>query len=232
MLPQFRTGIKKQLSRVLPDSMKLRYLSYLPRLETFRKSHTEEYPIFGDRYKMYDYINGTVIDNLTTIYCEFGVFEGATIKYWTKLNQDINSRFYGFDTFTGLPEAWGIFSANFKENSFDAGGKYPQIDDERVWFIKGLFQDTLPGFLEDYNSNDRLIIHNDSDLYSSTLYVLTAANEIIVPGTIIIFDEFSSILHEFRALEDYCSSYLRRFEVVAATISPTNYFRQIAIEMK
>ena len=57
MIPQIRTGIKKQLSRVLPDSIKLRYLSYLPRLETFRKSHTEEYPIFADRYKMYDYIN-------------------------------------------------------------------------------------------------------------------------------------------------------------------------------
>ncbi len=54
-------------------------------------------------------------------------------------------------------------------------------------------------------------------LYSSTLYVLTLANYIIVPGTIIIFDEFYSTMHEFRALDDYCISYMRSYEVIAAT---------------
>jgi O-methyltransferase len=63
----------------------------------------------------------------------------------------------------------------------------------------------------------QLIIHNDSDLYSATLYVLTCANSIIVPGTVIIFDEFYSVMHEFRALEDYCASYMRSYEVIAAT---------------
>ncbi len=62
--------------------------------------------------------------------------------------------------------------------------------------------------------------------------MLTAANNIIVPGTIIIFDEFYSILHEFRALEDYCSSYLRKYELIAATIAPNRYYAQIAIRMK
>ena len=61
------------------------------------------------------------------------------------------------------------------------------------------------------------MIHNDSDLYSATLYVLTRANDIILPGTIIIFDEFYSVMHEFRALEDYCSSYMRSYDVLAAT---------------
>jgi len=143
----------------------------------------------------------------------------------------MDSMFYGFDTFTGLPQAWENFTGSRDKNAFDVGGKYPQIDDERVSFIKGMFQDTLPEFLKNYNSNRQLLIHNDSDLYSSTLYVLTAANSIIVPGTIILFDEFSSILNEFRALEDYCSSYIREYEVIAATISPHDYYSQIAIRM-
>lgn len=47
--------------------------------------------------------------------------------------------------------------------------------------------------------------------------MLTRANNIIKPGTIIIFDEFYSVMHEFRALEDYCSAYMRNYSVIAAT---------------
>jgi hypothetical protein len=59
------------------------------------------------------------------------------------------------------------------------------------------------------------------------MFILTCANNILIPGTIVIFDEFKSIMHEFRALEDYCGSYLRKYEVIAATL---NHGR-IAIKM-
>jgi hypothetical protein len=39
----------------------------------------------------------------------------------------------------------------------------------------------------------------------------------IVPGTLIIFDEFFDPVHEYRALEDYAAAYMRKYEVVAAT---------------
>ena len=225
-----RTQGKKIFSKLMPDSSKLRYLSYLPKLETFRKKHTEKYPIYEDRYKMYEYINA-VVENKAIVYCEFGVFKGASIKYWANVNINENSKFYGFDTFTGLPQVWEQFTASMDKHAFDVDGEYPQIDDKRISFVKGMFQNTLPKFLDGYNNKYPLIIHNDSDLYSSTLYVLTAANSIIIPGTIIIFDEFSSILDEFRALEDYCSSYLREYEVIAATKSDTDYFTQVAVRM-
>ena len=165
------------------------------------------------------------------VYCEFGVYKGATIEKWANLNSDKDSLFYGFDTFAGLPETWVVFTKSIEKNYFDVGGNIPKIDDDRISFIKGLFQETLPEFLEDYNNNHQLVIHNDSDLYSSTLYVLTLADKIIVPGTIIIFDEFSSILNEFRALEDYTSSYLRDYEAIAATVSSEGYYSQVAIRM-
>ena len=75
------------------------------------------------------------------------------------------------------------------------------------------------------------MIHNDSDLYPSTLYVLSRCNDLIQPGTIIIFDEFSSVLHELRALEDYCSAYRRDYTVIGATKSPADYYAQVAIRM-
>jgi hypothetical protein len=231
MYTELRTKGKRLLSKLLPDSTKLRYLSYLPKLESFRKTHSEKHPIFTDRFTMYQYINDAFLKNRPIMYCEFGVYKGATIEKWANLNSDKDSLFYGFDTFTGLPETWVVFTESIEKNTFDVGGNIPKIDDDRISFIKGLFQETLPEFLENYNNNHQLVIHNDSDLYSSTLYVLTLAHKIIVPGTIIIFDEFSSILNEFRALEDYTSSYLRDYEVIAATVSSTGYYSQVAIKM-
>jgi hypothetical protein len=229
MNSKLRTLVKKLMAKVLPDSKKLVYLAYLPRIKTFLNTHTEDYPVFENRLKLYDYINNKSIDNGTIEYLEFGVYYGASIKYWSNLNTNANSKFYGFDTFTGLPEKWENFTGSMHMNYHDVSGKYPQIDDKRVSFIKGLFQNTLPVFLKSFKCNSQLIINNDSDLYSSTLFVLTYASNLLVPGTIIIFDEFSSMLHEFRALEDYCLAYMRKYKVLAAVVADINYYSTVAI---
>ena len=109
-----RTRVKELLSKLVPDSTKLRYLSYLPKLELFRKNHPEDFPIFTDRFTMYEYINGSILKSIPLIYCEFGVFKGATIEKWANLNSDERSLFYGFDTFTGLPEDWEVFTENIE----------------------------------------------------------------------------------------------------------------------
>src|SRR5262249_25508769 len=118
-----------------------------------------------------------------------------------------------------------------QKGHFDVQGQIPETSDKRMSFVKGWFQDTLPKFLNERKISSRLVIHNDSDLYSSTLYVLTRCNDVIVVGTVIIFDEFSSITHEFRALLDYCSSYGRKYKVIGATYSSESYFGQVAIEI-
>jgi hypothetical protein len=40
---------------------------------------------------------------------------------------------------------------------------------------------------------------------------------VITQGTVIIFDEFYDSLHEYRALTDYCSAYLRAYRLIAHT---------------
>jgi O-methyltransferase len=146
-------------------------------------------------------------------YLEFGVFQGRSIFYWADKNKETATRFTGFDTFTGLPEDWDYH----KKGAFNVDGNAPVTQDSRIKFVKGLFQDTLPGFLKDFSRQNRIVIHNDSDLYSSSLYLLTRLNDVIVPGTIIIFDEFGNVQHEFRAFFDYISAYRRSFKVVSAS---------------
>lgn len=180
---------------------------------------------------MYEWLNQNVIGGKLIHYLEFGVFRGDSIRRWSELNRDSNSRFWGFDTFTGLPEAWEGFTKPMESGAFNVGGQFPSINDPRVSFVKGLFQATLPDFLKNYTPDGQLVIHIDADLYSATLYVLTYLNDLIQPGTVLLFDEFSSVLHEFRALEDYCAAYMRKYEVVSAVNSPVDYYSQIAIRV-
>lgn len=158
-------------------------------------------------------------------YLEFGVYEGASIRMWCQANTHPDSRFFGFDSFEGLPEDW----TGMSKGAFTTSGKPPDIDDPRVRFIAGWFQQSLPGFLSDYRRipNRPLIIHIDCDLYSSTLCCLTSLNVIIQPGTIIIFDEFDHVLHEYRALTDYAKAFMRTYRIVGAVQG----FCQAAVEV-
>ena len=229
---RLRTKAKEIVAKFTRDSARLRYLAYLGRFERWRRSRKEKFPTFENRYRLYDYLNREVLGNEQIDYLEFGVSKGESLKYWTEINTAPGSRFFGFDTFTGLPEEWEVFTTTVEKNMFSMNGKPPAIDDERNTFVQGKFQDTLNGFLETFESKGRLVVHNDADLYTSTLYTLCQCDKIMKPGTIVLFDEFSSVLHEFRAWEDYCSSYIRDYVVLGATDGPHDYFSQVAIEMK
>jgi O-methyltransferase len=155
-------------------------------------------------------------------YFEFGVHRGDSLRTWTTLNVNPQTRFFGFDSFEGLPEDW---NEKKTKGTFGTGGKTPDISDPRVQFVVGWFQNVVPGFLKSYEPKNPLVLHNDSDLYSSTLYCLTAMNSLMPRETIVIFDEFYDALHEYRALVDYASAYMRQFKIVAAT----RRFDQVAI---
>jgi O-methyltransferase len=187
-------------------------------------------PFFESRNELYKYIGQKVGANTPVIFMEFGVYRGASLLEWIKLNTSEKSEFIGFDSFEGLPEDWVGVGGRLNRNTFSTDGKLPIIKDNRVRLIKGWFQDTLPLFQNQNFSDKQIIIHFDADLYSSTMYVLCKLDSYIKPGTIIIFDEFSSMLHEFRALEDYTRAFRREY-VAAGAAGEIAYYGQIAIRI-
>jgi hypothetical protein len=134
---------------------------------------------FPDRFALYDHLNAKIINDGPIDYLEFGVYTGLSLRRWTEVNRAPGSRFFGFDSFEGLPEAWDRHFCGSPKGTFDTGGRLPQIDDPRVELIKGLFQDTLPDFLGRFQPRNRLVVHLDADLYSSTLYVLCSIDRFI-----------------------------------------------------
>jgi len=156
-------------------------------------------------------------------YLEFGVFGGKSFQWWAKANSHPDSRFVGFDTFSGLPEDWDLF----KKGEMSVQGNIPELEDPRCRFVAGLFQNTLPGFLAGFERGDRLVVHMDADLYTSTLYVLGSLASILRAGDIIFFDEFNIPLHEFRAFTDFTESFYIKYRLLSAV----NNYTQIGVKI-
>ena len=229
---QFNYFLKDWLGKILPDSFAFRYFSRLPEFNTWKKNHIKDTtPSFEQREQLYEFLYKNKVNGEAINYFEMGVWFGAAIKSWNQLDSNPQSKYFGFDTFTGLPETWEGLTANAEPGTFNVGGSIEnvKINDSRVELIEGLFQDTVPGFLSktelDYQRTN--IIHIDSDLYTSALYCLTKFDHIMKAGDIIIFDEFSS-MDEFWALSDYCKSYRRSYQVLGHAGS---YFQYLAIEL-
>jgi O-methyltransferase len=72
------------------------------------KAYTHKLPAYHERYRLYELVSRSKdLAAMPIDYLEFGVYEGASIKWWLANNQNPSSRFFGFDTFTGLPAQWG-----------------------------------------------------------------------------------------------------------------------------
>lgn len=127
-----------------------------------------------------------------------------------------DARFYGFDTFTGLPEDFGPY----KKGTFNSG-TIPTIRDGRGKFFQGLFQQTLPGFLKTFDHSKRTVIMMDADIYSATLFTLTSLAPYLKTNDIILFDEFVVPTHEFLAYRNFIDSYYIQLELIGVA---NNYY--------
>jgi O-methyltransferase len=200
------------------------YLNLFFQFKTVAKKFSKS-ARFRSREAYFAHIHNEVLGNKPIDYLEFGVYRGDSIKYWSIINRHPQSRLIGFDSFEGLPTDW---TGGVSKGHFTTGGKMPVLDDPRVQFVKGWFQDSLPTFLVSFQPANRLVVHLDADLFTSTLYCLTMLHHHLKPGTLLMFDEFSSVTHEYRALLAYTESYLREFRPVALV---GNAFDQVCVEI-
>ena len=160
----------------------------------------------------YRYVNDVALKNVPIDYLEFGVFRGWSLKHWLDINRHPDSRFFGFDSFKGLPERW---MDGREAGHFNRDGQPPQIDDPRVKWVIGLFQETLPGFLKTFRNERQVVVHIDCDLYGGTMFALSSLHTFMPPGTVVFFDEFYDVQHEFAGFYDYTKVFMREWEAVA-----------------
>jgi hypothetical protein len=143
-------------------------------------------------------------------YAEFGVFRGSVARLILAFMTG-ERKLHLFDSFEGLPEDW---TQNRKAGAFKlTEGQIPKFNPKRTIIYKGWFKDTVPGFAKSMPA-PLSFIHVDCDLYSSTIDVLFNINRLIVPGTILLFDEYvlGQEDGEHRALCEWADKFGREYE--------------------
>ncbi|WP_109014586.1 tetratricopeptide repeat protein [Novimethylophilus kurashikiensis] len=154
---------------------------------------------------------------------EFGVRHGNTIRQIAKL---VNQQVHGFDSFEGLPEVWH----HEPKGSYTTKGVIPQVP-ANVELHVGWFEDTLSKFLETHPGPVRFV-NVDCDIYSSTKTVLDALAPRIVPGTVLVFDEYIGNEHwredEFKAFQEAVQNYGWKYEYICFSL----FTKQVAVIIK
>ena len=168
-------------------------------------------PRLDTREQIFEVIAADVAD-AHVLYLEFGVFEGASMRTWSRLLRNDRSHLHGFDSFEGLPEGWSLRE---DRGHFSTGGEPPRIDDLRVRFFAGWFEDTLPAY--EPPPHERLVVNVDADLYGSAALVLSTIEPLLEPGAYLYFDEFNDRTHELRAFDEFLERTGMAFSVVAAS---------------
>lgn len=192
----FRRFFLKYHARYLITDLQLRAkrqsLDYIAR-------HMGEALIFADRWELLRFaLSEAPAEGLLL---EFGVADGASL---THLAGATPRPLHGFDSFEGLPEHWsGTFE---RKGKFGRGGRLPPVP-ATVSLHRGWFDETLPRFLAAHPGTPAAFVHVDCDIYSSTQTIFRELAPRLVPGTVIVFDEYFNYpnwqRHEWRAFQEF-----------------------------
>ena len=138
--------------------------------------------------------------NLQGEYLEFGVSRGQTFALAYHFAKTKGMRFFAFDSFKGLPDAEEYrLSANlFKKGDYacsaDAFRRYVRskgVDLRRVSVVEGWFDKTLTsGAKERLGLRQAAVVMVDCDLYQSAVSVLDFITDLLVQGSVLMFDDW------------------------------------------
>jgi hypothetical protein len=177
--------------------------------------HMRAVPNFDTDYDLHKWVATTQLDQKLLSdgwVLEFGVATGRTLNqfaHWLP-----NKFVFGFDGFEGLPEDW----TSRMRRGFFARDTLPRVR-SNCQLVVGWFDQTLPGFKQNKIKQGPIaLLHVDCDLYSSTVTILNNLKDNIVPGTVIVFDEYINYpgwqLDEFRAWQEHCRMYGVKYEYI------------------
>ncbi len=159
---------------------------------------------------------------------EFGTYRGESLRLIEELFYAYQlplRKAWGFDSFEGLPpEEEGVPRFYlFAPGMFaDVGRLHPT---RNATFIKGWFDELTPDHVRRHGMRPAALVHIDSDLYISAVQALefVFSNNLVVPGTVIAYDEFRSTEDPMAGGESRAHmEVLNKYKVVA-----TEFYRNV-----
>lgn len=155
------------------------------------------------------------------LWLEFGVYRGESLR---RIAAGAPRTVFGFDSFEGLPEDWG---PGHPRGKFSLGTAVP-LPPPNSEFVPGLFDATLPSFLDRRPQDRASFVHVDCDLYESARTVLGELASRLKERAVLVFDEFCGLLpdDEARAFREFLRSTGLRFRYLGLS-----YEGAVAVEL-
>jgi O-methyltransferase len=138
-------------------------------------------------------------------YYEFGLYQGYTFWYAQKVVQDagnVSMRFIGLDSFEGLPQPQELdqYKGDFARGQYRATLQRVEekltkqgVDWGRTILVPGFFEDTLtPELKSTHHLRSAAVAVIDCDLYSSACTVLAFLADLLLDGTLLVFDDWNA----------------------------------------
>lgn len=152
---------------------------------------------------------------------ECGVFKGASLFRWIKFRQLLENqssrRVIGFDVFGEFPEATIEEDRRRRQQFVEAAGSSgPSVSelqtnlrsqnlDENVELIQGNVLETVPAYVSEKQQLKISLLNIDVDLYEPTLCCLENLFPRVVPGGVVILDDYGAFPGANRAIDEYFS---------------------------
>jgi hypothetical protein len=171
-----------------------------------RRIHLIRFLAHYELFKLTTDIPGSIID--------LGVYRGGSFFVWHKLLEifnptDTSKKVYGFEGFQGLSnfdekDGNKLNNVGKSEMGWNSGSVEQEImklceihnmdnilAKTRSKIIKGDIFETLQPFLTETPGLRISLLHFDVDLYSVTKFSLEKLYDLVVPGGVIVFDEYA-----------------------------------------
>lgn len=150
---------------------------------------------------------------------ELGVFKGNSLIQFATfrelLENEKSRKIIGFDIFGEFPESnaflsdekfvsnWNeLFKGNIPtENDLQKSFDHKGI--KNIELVKGNILETLPKYLQNNPHLKISLLHIDTDVYEPSKIALELLFDCVVPGGIIILDDYGTVEGETRAVDEF-----------------------------
>ena len=159
---------------------------------------------------------------------ELGVYKGASLvrfaTFRNALENDSARKIVGFDAFGKFPtdkvdlDSDLAFVTDFEK----AGGDGISIEDLRallhrksfqnIELVKGNVFDTLPVYLDSHPETRIALLHLDMDVREPTEFALSKLYQRVVPGGLVVFDDYNAVAGETEAVDEFVARNKLRLE--------------------
>ena len=147
---------------------------------------------------------------------ECGVFKATSLVRWATFRELVESpfsrRIIGFDIFGSFPRHDDAADNQFAAHHDAVAGQGLSLSQVRevlahkgirnVELVAGDVIETIPAYVAAHPELRIALLHVDVDVYKPSKVALDALYELVVPGGLLVFDDYGTVAGETRAVDE------------------------------